>query len=162
MHFHLTSDVDVILSRHFVFQFSPFRHKQMFFVSRERSPSLLQNGSGYARKLNAFLEEPMRALVASAAFLSLVTLTPANAMSVDAGIANTQSNASPVEKVARVCREFCRGPFCRTRCWWQPGPQYRGYGGHGFRGGGDYYRGGGYYDGPPQRHYGHGHFGGYY
>jgi hypothetical protein len=54
------------------------------------------------------------ALLAAASFAS-----PAAALTL-AGLTDARAQFGPVESVARVCREVCRGGFCRERCFWEP------------------------------------------
>jgi hypothetical protein len=54
------------------------------------------------------------ALLAAASFASpAAALTPA-------GLSAAGAQRGQVESVAQVCREVCRGSFCRERCFWEP------------------------------------------
>ena len=54
------------------------------------------------------------ALLGAASFISpAAALTPL-------GLPAAGAQLGQVESVARVCREVCRGSFCRERCFWEP------------------------------------------
>ena len=64
-------------------------------------------------------------LAAASTMLAATSIIPAGAVT-PAPIDTTQM--SSVENVARVCREVCRGGFCRETCRWRPDrPRVRAY-----------------------------------
>jgi hypothetical protein len=72
------------------------------------------------------------AIVTASAFVPAGAITPAR---IDA------SQVTPVENVARVCREVCRAGVCRERCRWRPdGPRVRVYSDDGYRAYGYHHR----------------------
>jgi hypothetical protein len=60
------------------------------------------------------------ALLAAASFTS-----PAAAMT-PAGLSAAAAPSGQAEPVAQVCREFCRGGYCRERCFWRPNRERSG------------------------------------
>jgi len=54
------------------------------------------------------------ALLGAASFISpAAALTPG-------GLSAAGAQLGQLESAARVCREVCRGSFCRERCFWEP------------------------------------------
>jgi hypothetical protein len=75
-------------------------------------------------------------LAAAATMFAATSIVPVGAVT-PAPIDTAQM--SPAENVAMVCREVCRGGFCRERCRWRPdGPRVHVYG-DGYRAYGRYY-----------------------
>jgi hypothetical protein len=58
-------------------------------------------------------------LTAAALLAAASSASPAAALT-PAGLSAAGGQLGQVESVAQVCREVCRGSFCRERCFWEP------------------------------------------
>jgi hypothetical protein len=62
----------------------------------------------------------MKQLVLAAALITVAAfITPANALTTS-GLESAKGELNAAQNVARVCREVCRGGFCRDICRWEP------------------------------------------